>query len=343
MKALFFRRHGTIDDLHYDELERQPPAEGEVQLRVQACALNHLDLWVLKGWPGLSLQMPHIGGSDIAGEVAALGRGVSGWSSGQRVAVNPGFAVEDDEWTKRGEESMSPNYRIIGEHVPGGFAEYVNVPAKNLKAVPEEISYSEACAALLVGLTAWRMLVVRGELKQGSSVLIVGAGGGVNSFCIQLAKHFGARVIALTSTEAKIEQAKALGADEVINYNLEPNWSKAVWQLTEKRGVDLVVDNVGAATFEQSLRAAARGGKLLTVGNTSGHSVRFDNRLVFAKQLSIVGSTMGSRKDFENVTDLIWSGKIKPVIDCELPLSEGKRGYELLERGQQFGKVILRP
>lgn len=343
MQALFFREHGGAEKLEFGDLYQRELAPGEVRIKVGACALNHLDLWVLAGWPGLSLEMPHVGGSDIAGEIVEVGSEVRGWQTGTRVAVNPGVLTEKDEWTERGEDSVSPGYRIIGEHRRGGFAEFVNVPAKNLVSFPDKLSFAEASAGLLVGITSWRMLMVRAGLKKGHTVLIVGAGGGVNSFCIQLASHFGAEVIALTSTEEKMALAKQLGAQHTINYREEPNWSKAVWKLTEKRGVDIVVDNVGAATMEQSLRAAARGGAIVTVGNTSGHKVCFDNRLVFAKQLSIIGSTMGSRKDFDDVTKLLWDGSIKPVIDRELPLAEGKRAYEILEEGLQFGKVVLIP
>ncbi|MCB0345377.1 MAG: zinc-binding dehydrogenase [Bdellovibrionales bacterium] len=343
MKALFFRKHGSFDNLEFGDLELLPLAPDYARIRVKSCALNHLDLWVLGGWPGLNLALPHIGGSDIAGEIAELGSAVSGWDVGARVAVNPGYLTGHDEWTLRGEESVSPHYRIIGEHTRGGFAEFVDVPAANLVSIPDSISFTNACAGLLVGLTAWRMLVVRGGLAPGKTVLIVGAGGGVNSFCIQLARSFGAEVIALTSSEEKMARAAELGAQHVVNYKKEPNWSKAVWDLTDKRGVDIVVDNVGAATMEQSLRAAARGGSIVTVGNTSGHKITFDNRLIFAKQLSLIGSTMGSRRDFEEVSKLLWDGRIKPVVDRELPLAEGRTGYEILEHGEQFGKVVLIP
>ena len=343
MKALFFRQHGDFKNIEFGDVPEPQPAEDEVLVRVRACALNHLDLWVLEGWPGLQLLMPHIGGADITGEIASVGRRVFGWTAGARVAVNPGYCAGEDEWTKRGEDSVSPLYRIFGESRPGGNAEFVTVPANCLIPLPDHISFSHGAAPLLVSLTAWRMLVHRAKLKKGETVLVVGAGGGVNSMSIQLARVLGATVIALTSSEDKKKRALALGASEVINYRDMPDWSREVRRITKHRGVDVVIDNVGATTFEQSLRAVARGGRIVTVGNTSGPVVTFDNRLMFTKQISLLGSTMGSAEDFKKVTQHIWDGSLKPVIDCELPLSAGRSAYERLERGEQFGKIVLLP
>lgn len=345
MKALYFEEHGTSENLRYGDLEQPTIASDEVLLRVRACALNQLDLWVLKGWGGLRLPMPHIGGSDIAGEIVEVGSEVADWKSGQRVVVSPGYLEpgEDDEWTLRGEDSLSPRYRIFGEQRAGGFAEFVSVPASTLVEMPRGLDFPEACAPLLVGTTAWRMLKTKGELSKGQSVLIVGAGGGLNSFCVQLANFMGGRVIALSSSEEKLGRARELGAEDVINYRTSPNWDREVRALTDGRGVDLVVDNVGEETFARSLSSLARGGRLLTVGNSSGPQVSFDNRLVFARQLSILGSTMGSQEDFRQVLSLIWAGKVSPVIDRTIPLAEGRSGYEFLRRGEQFGKIILIP
>lgn len=346
MKALYFEQHGSPQQLKYGELPEPVPGDGEVLIRVRAAALNHLDLWVLKGWPGLKLPLPHIGGADIAGEIAALGPGVSQtWTVGDRVVINPGFLVNgpEDEWTKRGEESLSPRFRIRGEHSRGGFAEYTVSQADSLLPLPQTVGFSEAAAPLLAGITAWRMLKIRGRLSAGETALIVGAGGGVNSISIQIAKLLGASVIALSSSERKLELAKELGADKVINYKQTPEWAREVKRLTGGRGADLVVDNVGQATFMQSLHAACRGGRIVTVGNTSGPAVTFDNRLLFLKQVSIIGSTMGSGLDFEDVTRLVWNNQLKPVIDRIIPLAEGIHGYRALASGEQFGKIILEP
>lgn len=343
MKALCFYEHGELDVLRYDDVPDPEPGPGQVLVRVRACALNHLDIWVRRGWPGLKLQMPHWCGADIAGEIAALGPGVSGWEVGQRVVVDPGVSTTVDEYTRRGEDSVSPGYVIFGEQIRGGQAEYVVVPAENLMPIPEGWDFPQAAAPLLVSLTAWRMLIHRARLRAGESVLIIGAGGGVNSMAIQIAKLAGATVYALTSTEEKMARAKELGADVVLNYKEDPDWPKTLYRLTDRRGVDVVVDNVGRATLMQSMRVVARGGRIVIVGNTSGPEAQIDIRYIFGKQISIIGSTMGSHQDFRDVMALVWAGKLKPVVDRVMPLSEGKRAFELMERGEQFGKIVLVP
>ena len=343
MKALCFYEHGELDVLQYTDVPDPEPGPGQVLIRVRACALNHLDIWIRRGWPGLKLEMPHWTGADVAGEIAALGEGVSGWEVGQRVVADPGISTREDEFTRRGEHSLSPGYVILGEQVRGGQAEYVAVPASNLMEIPEGWDFPQAAAPLLVSLTAWRMLIHRAKLRAGESVLIVGAGGGVNSMAIQIAKLAGATVYALTSTEEKMEQARQLGADVVLNYREDPQWSRTIYQLTGRRGVDVVVDNVGKATLAQSMRAVARGGRIVIVGNTSGPEAQIDIRFIFGKQISIIGSTMGTHQDFRDVMGLVWAGKLKPVVDRVMPLSEGKRAFEVLERGEQFGKIVLTP
>ncbi len=349
MKALCFYEHGELDVLQYTDVPDPEPGPGQVLVWVRACALNHLDVWVRRGWPGLKLEKPHWTGADVAGEVAGLGEGVSGWEIGQRVVVDPGLSTREDEFTRRGEHSLSPGYVILGEHVRGGQAEYVSVPAANLMPMPSDadtthpIDFPQAAAPLLVSLTAWRMLIHRAKLRAGESVLVIGAGGGVNSMAIQIAKLAGATVYALTSSEEKMEKARELGADVVLNYREDPQWSKTLYKMTGRRGVDVVVDNVGQATLAQSLRAVTQGGRIVIVGNTSGPKTEIDVRFIFGKQISIIGSTMGTHQDFQDVTDLVWTGKLKAVVDRVMSLGEGKAAFEALERGEQFGKIVLVP
>ena len=353
MKALCFHEHGDLDVLRYDDVPDPEPGPGQVLVRVRACALNHLDVWVRRGWPGLKLEMPHWTGADVAGEVAGLGDGVTGWEVGQRVVVDPGVSTCEDEFTRRGEHSLSPGYVIRGEQIRGGQAEYVVAPATDLMSIPDDadaphpadvphrLGFPQAAAPLLVGLTAWRMLIHRAKLRPGESVLIVGAGGGVNSMAIQIAKLAGATVYALTSTQEKMEKAHSLGADVVLNYREDAKWSKALYKMTGRRGVDVVVDNVGQATLAQSMRAVARGGRIVIVGNTSGPQAEIDIRFIFGKQISIIGSTMGTHQDFRDVMALVWAGKLRPVVDRVMNLSEGRAAFEVLERGEQFGKIVL--
>ena len=343
MKALHFLEHGGLEKLQFGEVETPKPAPGEVLVKVHAAALNRLDLWVLGGWKGLELGMPHIGGSDVAGEIAELGAGVSEFELGARVVLCPGIKGAEDEFTKRGEDSLSPDYKILGEQVPGGFAEFICVPKENIFEIPDNRSYANACAPLLVGLTAWRMLKQQAPVQKGDTVVIVGSGGGLNSFTVQLAASFGAKVIALTSTEDKEEKSLALGAHLAINYKRKPEWGKEVLRVTEGKGAEVVVDNVGQASFPQSLIAVKRGGSIVTVGNTSGPMLSIDNRHIFTKQIKIVGSTMGSAEDFRHLLTHLWADNLKAVVDEVIPLKDGKTGYEKLLAGEQFGKVVLTP
>lgn len=328
--------------MRYEDVPNAVPREGEVLVQVKACALNHLDIWVRRGWPGLKLDMPHWGGSDIAGVVAGIGPGVTGWSIGQRVAADPGVSTVRDEFTRRGEDSVSPGYHILGEQVRGGFAEWIAVPSANLVAMPDGVDFHEAAAPLLVTLTAWRMLINRAKLRPGETVLVVGAGGGVNSMAIQIAKLAGATVFVVAGNSAKAAKAEELGADVVIDRS-RTDWGKAILDLTGKRGVDIVVDNVGAATMGTSLKAVARGGRIVIVGNTSGHQAIVDIRFIFSRQIKLIGSTMGSHQDFLTVTPLLWSGKLKTLIDRTMPLSHGREAMEAMEKGELFGKIVLIP
>ncbi len=342
MKAIYFEQHGGPEVLRFGEVpEPQPPAAGEALVAIKAAALNHLDIFVREGWPGLQVPMPHIGGADGAGVIEALGDGVDGFSVGDRVVVDPGVSTVEDEWTVAGRDSLSPGYHILGEQRSGTLAERVVVPARNLHHIPDNVPYERAAAPLLVGVTAWHMLIGVGQLRAGEVVLVVGAGGGVNSMASQIAKLAGAHVIALTSGEHKMERATELGADQVLDYRATPKWAREVLELTGGRGVDVAVDNVGQATIDQSIKALARGGRILTVGNTSGPLTQIDIRYLFVKQIAWIGSTMGSHHEFRTMLDLVWRGRLKPVIDRVMPLAQGIEAFGLMERGEQFGKLVL--
>lgn len=342
MKALYFESHGDIEQMMFGDVPDPLPLDDEALIRVRACALNHLDIWVRRGWPGLNLKMPHWCGADVAGEIAGLGKNVRGWEIGQRVIVDPGISRIADRYTRRGLDSLSPGYQILGEHVRGGAAEYVSVPAGNLMAIPDTQDFPEAAAPLLVALTAWRMLIRQAALRAGESVLIVGAGGGVNSMAVQIAKLAGASVFVVAGNTAKADLARRLGADEVIDRS-QADWGREIYRLTGRQGVDVVVDNVGRATISTSMQAVSRGGRIVIVGNTSGPAADIDLRFIFGKQIRLIGSTMGSHQDFREVTALLHSGKLKPVIFRVMPLEEGKAAYAMLEKGEQFGKIVLTP
>jgi NADPH:quinone reductase-like Zn-dependent oxidoreductase len=342
MKALYFTEHGELDVIRYGEVPDPVPGPRDVLVKVRACAINHLDIWVRRGWPGLELEMPHWCGADVAGEVVESGGDVSGWRTGDRVVVDPGISTSEDEFTRTGEVSVSPGYHILGEHRRGGACDYVKVPAQNVHRLGEGWDFVQAAAPLLVSLAAWRMLIHRARLRAGESVLVVGAGGGVNSMAIQIAKLAGATVYVVCGSEEKGKRAMELGADEVLDRS-KVDWAKEIHKITGRRGVDVVVDNVGKATIAKSMQAVARGGRIVIIGNTSGPQAEIDIRYIFGKQISLIGSTMGSHQDFHDVVKLLWEGKLRPVIDRVMPLSEGIEAYKIMERGEQFGKIVLVP
>ena len=342
MKALYFEQHGELDVIQYGEVPDPETGPGLVKVRVRATALNYLDIWVRRGWPGLKLEMPHWCGADVAGEIVELGEGVTEWQVGQRVVADPGVNLFEDEYTARGEDCLSPGYHILGEHQRGGAADYIVLPAGSLATIPDRVGFEEAAAPLLVTLTAWRMLIHRAALRAGESVLVVGSGGGVNSMSIQIAKLAGAFVYAVASDATKAQLAKELGAYVVLDRS-QGNWGREIYKLTAKRGVDVIVDNVGQATLTTSMQALARGGRIVIVGNTSGPQTEIDIRFIFGKQISLIGSTMGTHQDFKDVVAMLWAGKLKPVVDRVMPLSEGRHAYEIMESGKQAGKLVLTP
>ncbi len=340
MKVVLFHNHGGAEVLQYSDFPTPEPGPGQVLVRLHAAALNRLDLWVRAGWPGIKLEYPHIPGADGAGEVAAVGEGVSQWTAGDRVVINANLSCGVCEYCLKGMDNRCRSWQLLGETVRGTYAEYVALPAGNLLRMPDGFDPRTAAAAGLVFHTAWHSLIKRGRLRAGETVLVVGASGGVNTASIQIAKLAGARVIVVGSSPAKLELARALGADEVIDRSQDENWSKQVFALTDKRGVDVVVDNVGT-TYGQSFRSACKGGRILTVGNTGGPKFEIDNRFIFAKHLSLLGSSMGTHQDFAQVMALVFAGKLKPVLDQDFPLREAAAAQERLASGEQLGKVTL--
>src|SRR5215212_11154753 len=343
MKAVLFRQHGGPDVLEYADFPTPKPKPGEALIRLQAAALNRMDVMVRIGWPGLNLELPHINGADGAGEIVTFddGAGEAGeLEIGDHVVINANLGCGKCEFCLAGKDNMCLQWHLLGETVRGTYTEYVSLPIKQLYRLPKEFDFHHAAAAGLVYQTAWHSLVKRGNLQKDETVLIIGAGGGVNTASVQIAKWIGARVVVVGSNAKKLEMAESLGADVLIDRSKEEDWSKAVFLATNKRGVDAVVDNVGT-TFMQSLRALRKGGRLLTVGNSGGPKFEIDNRYMFAKHLSLIGSTMSPLREFKEVMDLIVTGKLAPVIDQTYPLEEAAGAQERLWRNENFGKITL--
>ena len=342
MNAAMFEAHGGPENILIGDLPAPVAGEGEAVVEVRAAALNHLDLWVLKGLPGLDLELPHVGGSDIAGVVSSVGSGVEGWEVGDRVVVNPGVSCMECEACAAGEHPVCRRYRIIGEHVRGGFAESVAVPARNLFAIPEDLPWETAAAAPLVYQTAWRALMTRAELRAGETVLVTGASGGVSTAGIQIAKHAGATVFAVTSGPENVARVRELGADLAVD-RLEEDFSKRVWTETGKRGVDVILDSVGEAMWEGCLRSLAPLGRMVVYGGTTGPRGVVTIPHMFWKQYAVMGSTMAGVADFERVMGLVVAGDLVPVVHEVLPLDRARDAYRLLAEGGVFGKLVLTP
>ncbi len=342
MKALAFHEHGGLDRLRYQEVPDPAIGPADVLVRVRACALNHLDLFVREGLPGFRLPLPFWTGCDIAGEVAQVGAEVREVAVGDRVAVNPNLHCGRCEFCQKGEQSLCVTYGILGEHVHGGLAEYVKVAGDKTLTLPAHVKYEDAAAFILVNMTAWRMLVTQARLRAGEDLLVIGVGGGVSSTAVQIGKLCGARVWVTSSSDAQLARARELGADECINHTRE-DWARVVWEKTGKRGVDVVLENVGAATWKGSLRALAKGGRLVTCGATSGPIGETDIRVVFWKQVSIIGSTMSSNEEFHDVMRELFRGRLRAIVDAVMPLGEGVDAQRRLAEGKQFGKIVLTP
>ena len=345
MKAVLFHHHGGPEVLQYADFPTPEPKPGEALVRLHAASLNRVDIFVRNGWPGLKMEMPHINGADGAGEVVALGSPLPfGEGSGVRekdhVVINPNIGCGTCEYCLRGQDNLCSDWHLLGETMRGTYAEYISVPVRQLFLLPPEFDFHVAAASALVFQTAWHSLITRGGLQEGETVVIVGAGGGVNTASTQIAKYNGAQVIVVGSDAAKLEQARALGADILIDRSKEADWSKSVYRATDKRGADVVVDNVGT-TFPLSLKVLRKGGRLLTVGNSGGPKFEIDNRFIFAKHLSILGSTMSTRAEFARVMDLIVAGSLHPALDQTFELKDAAAAQIRLERGENFGKITL--
>ncbi|GBC99343.1 Crotonyl-CoA reductase [bacterium HR17] len=340
MKAVAIVEHGGVEGLRHLDLPDPEPQAGEVVVRVRACALNHLDIWLRVGIPAYRLQLPHVPGSDVAGEVAVVGEGVTQFKVGDKVIVNPNLTCGECEWCRMGEDSMCQAFGILGAKIWGGYAEYVKVPARNLIPMPANLTFEQAAAFPLTFLTAWHMLITRANLRAGERVLVIGAGSGVGVAAVQIAKFAGAFVIATAGTDEKCERAKGLGADATINHSRESIADK-VRELTDGRGVDVVFEHVGPAVFEDCVKALAKGGRIVTCGATSGPSVTVDLRYFYSRQLALIGSMMGRTSELLTIVRLVGEGRLKPVIDRTFPLADAPRAQQVLESRDFFGKLVL--
>ncbi len=341
MRAGVLTAHGgpevvqVIDDLPIPE-----PKYGEVQVNIKAAALNRLDLFVRAGWKGLNLDFPHVVCADGAGVVSAIGEGVTQFAVGDSVSIDPTYVQADDPALHTGLENQS-RIAILGEHHPGNAAEYVVLPQRNLMKMPDGFDYGEAAALGLVGVTAWHSLITRGNLLPGETVLIVGAGGGVNSISIQIAKLAGAKVYVVGSNAEKCAEAESLGADVTINREDTPDWAREIYKMTNKRGIDVIVDNVGSATLNSSIRSCRIGGRILIVGGTSGFQVDLNVAQIFSRQISLIGSTMGPHRDYMTFMNQAFEGNIKAVVGARLPLDEVRQAQDMLEENTVFGKIVI--
>lgn len=341
MKAIVYSEHGGPEVLKYKDVPDPQISPYEVLIRVRACALNHLDLWLRRGMPGITIPLPHIPGSDISGEVARIGDKVTNVKVGDRVLLQPGISCGQCEKCFAGEDNLCRAYTLFGRMVDGGCAEFVKSPAVNCVPIPANLSFEEAAAFPLVSLTAWHMLITRAQLKPAETVLILAGGSGVGTAAIQIAKATGARVIATAGSDAKLAKARELGADDVINHSTQ-KIAEEVKRLTNRRGVDVVLEHVGQATWNDSIRSLAVNGRLVTCGATTGPDAKIDINYLFIRHLTILGSYMGSKAELFSALELLRRGLLKPVIDVVLPLEKCAQAHERLELREQFGKIVLR-
>ena len=339
MRAVCFHQHGGPEVLRYEEVAEPELAAGEVLVRVRACALNHLDIWGRQGLPHVRIPMPHICGSDVAGEV--VGSSGSDVSAGRRVMLQPDISCGRCMACLSGKDNECPHYEVLGYlNHPGGYAEYVKVPVQNIISIPDEIDFVQAAAFPLTFLTAWHMLMTRAQLKRGEDVLVLAAGSGVGQAAVQIAFMHGARVFATAGSPEKLERARALGAYEVIDHHTQ-DIADEVRRLTNKRGVDVVIEHVGEATWTKSVRALARGGRLVTCGATTGGNGALDLVSLFARQLTLHGSYMGTKGELMRAVRFFFTGQLKPVVDRTFPLADAAEAHRRMEASGQFGKIVL--
>jgi NADPH:quinone reductase-like Zn-dependent oxidoreductase len=338
MKAVRFHAHGGPDVLRFEDAPDPMPGPGEALVRVRACALNHLDLWQRRGMERVQIPFPHISGADVAGEVMASPNGE--FAPGRRVMLQPGLSCGRCVACLDGRDNECPRYDVLGYRSDGGYAEQVVVPVQNLIAIPDAIGFVEAAAFPLVFLTAWHMLVTRAKLRAGEDVLVLGAGSGVGQAAVQIAWRHGARVFATAGNDEKLAKARELGAYEVINHNTQ-DIAAAIKAFTGGRGVVVVVEHVGTATWDRSLRCLTKGGRLVTCGATTGHDARIDLRVLFTRQLSLLGSYMGRKAELLRAAQFFFAGELKPMVDATFPLADAADAHRRLENRQQFGKIVL--
>lgn len=342
MKAIVIPQHGGPEVLEYREVPEPEIHDNEVLVRVRACALNHLDLWVRRGLPGVEIPLPHIPGSDIAGEVVAVGRNVERVRVREDVVLAPGISCGACPACLSGFDNRCRQYTLLGYLVDGGCAEYVRVPAVNVLPKPENLSFEEAAAVPLVFLTAWHMLVTRAQLRAGEDVLVIAAGSGVGSAAVQIARLLGARVFATVGSEAKRPKALELGAEVVLDHHRQDIVAE-IRRLTNRRGVDVVFEHVGEATWERSLACLAVGGRLVTCGATTGPQVSMDLRRLFSRNQTILGSYMGSKAELYSVLKLVGEGRLRPIVDSVYPLEQCAIAHHRMERSEHFGKIVVVP
>lgn len=340
MKAIRYHEFGGPEVLKYEDVPDPVLRKDQVLIRVKACALNHLDLWCRKGLPGVKL--PHSNGSDVSGDIVEVGEYVSGLKAGERVLLAPMVFCNRCAECAAGRQNMCRDYSVLGYLNDGGNCELLATSAVNVIPIPHELTYDEAASVPLVFLTAWHMLTGRAKIKPGDIVLVLAGGSGVGVAAIQIAKLAGAKVIATAGTEAKLDQARELGADYTINH-YQQKISDEVKKITGKRGVDIVIEHVGAATFEESMKSLRPGGTLVTCGATTGPEAKFDIRYLFSRQLALLGSYMGTMGELHEVLGHVFAGRLKPVVDKTFPLREARAAHERLEKKEQFGKVVLNP
>jgi NADPH:quinone reductase-like Zn-dependent oxidoreductase len=341
MQAIVLREHGGPEVLRAEQLPIPEPGPGEVRVRVRAVALNHLDIWVRKGGPAFHLEYPHRLGADIAGTIDAVGPGVAA-AVGAKTVVQPGLSCGRCAACLGGHDNLCRHYRILGENAQGGYAEHLVVPAVNLAPYPERLDFAHAAAGILPFLTAWQMVVHKARVAPGDTVLVHGAGSGIGTAAIQIAKLHGARVIATAGSAAKLERAKALGADVGVDYTTA-DFAAVCRAETGKRGVDAVIEHIGGDVFTASIKAVRNGGRIVTCGATAGFHPAIDLRHIFFRQLEVLGSTMGSKADLLAVLGHIAAGRLEPVVDRVLPLARAADAHGVLERREAFGRVVLEP